>query len=157
MEKSSNFHVIAGCIVRKVIIEYAVLILLRNFSFKAYSRHGRATGVEYFYNQRIRGAGVDSGPRTVRAKKLVVVSAGAIGSPAILERSGIGARDVLERNGIAQIVDLPGVGDNYNGGRLSLGFPRYHYIELTLLLLQITGFCLSHSTLKRTRKRWTVS
>ena len=50
-----------------------------------------------------------------RAKKLVVLSAGAFGSPAILERSGIGRKDVLERNGIEQKVDLPMVGENYNG------------------------------------------
>lgn len=50
-----------------------------------------------------------------RATKLIVVSAGAFGSPAILERSGIGATDVLERNGVKQIASLSGVGENYNG------------------------------------------
>ena len=54
-------------------------------------------------------------PHTARAKKLVVLSAGGFGSPAILERSGIGKKDVLERNGIKQVVDLPMVGENYNG------------------------------------------
>jgi len=43
------------------------------------------------------------------------LSAGAFGSPGILERSGIGAKDVLERVGVKQRVDLPGVGDNYQG------------------------------------------
>ncbi|KAG0693212.1 hypothetical protein DFH29DRAFT_1040493 [Suillus ampliporus] len=55
----------------------------------------------------------------VRASKLVVVSAGAFGSPAILERSGIGAKGVLEHCGIEQLLNLPGVGENYrdhNGG-----------------------------------------
>jgi alcohol oxidase len=52
---------------------------------------------------------------TVRASKLVVVSAGAFGSPIILERSGIGAEAVLKRCGIEQLVDLPGVGENYQG------------------------------------------
>ncbi|KAG1842335.1 GMC oxidoreductase-domain-containing protein [Suillus subluteus] len=49
----------------------------------------------------------------VRASKLVVVSAGAFGSPAILERSGIGAEAILKRCDIEQLVDLPGVGENY--------------------------------------------
>ena len=77
-------------------------------------RDGRATGVEYVLDTKIFPDAEDT-PRTVRAKKLVVLSAGTFGSPAILERSGIGARDVLERNGVTQIVDLPGVGENYSG------------------------------------------
>ena len=50
-----------------------------------------------------------------RAKRLVVVSAGSFGSPTILERSGIGATKVLEKYGVEQVVDLPGVGENYQG------------------------------------------
>ena len=57
----------------------------------------------------------DAAPRTVRATKLVVLSAGTFGSPGILERSGIGERGVLERNGINQVVDLPGVWANFSG------------------------------------------
>jgi len=53
--------------------------------------------------------------KIVRATRLVVVAAGAFGSPSILERSGIGAKYILEKNGISQIVDLPGVGENYMG------------------------------------------
>ena len=49
------------------------------------------------------------------ASKLVIVSAGAFGSPAILERSGIGAASVLNRNNVPVTVDLPGVGENYQG------------------------------------------
>ncbi len=51
----------------------------------------------------------------MRGTKLVLVSAGTFGSPGILERSGIGAKDVLERVGVKQRVDLPGVGQNYQG------------------------------------------
>jgi alcohol oxidase len=51
----------------------------------------------------------------LRATKLVVISAGAFGSPAILERSGIGADAVLKRCGVGQLVDLPGVGENFRG------------------------------------------
>lgn len=50
-----------------------------------------------------------------RAKRLVVLSSGTFGSPGILERSGIGAKAVLEKCGVKQIVDLPGVGENYQG------------------------------------------
>lgn len=49
------------------------------------------------------------------ASRLVVLSAGTFGSVAILERSGIGAKGVLSKIGVQQVVDLPGVGENYNG------------------------------------------
>lgn len=41
-----------------------------------------------------------------------LVSAGAIGSPQILQLSGIGAGALLQQHGITSVVDLPGVGDN---------------------------------------------
>lgn len=50
-----------------------------------------------------------------QSNRLVVVAAGAFGSPSILERSGIGAKDILEKAGVKQLVDLPGVGENYQG------------------------------------------
>ena len=74
----------------------------------------RATGVAYTLNPLFHPDGPRD-TRTVRGTKLVLVSAGAFGSPGILERSGIGAKDVLERVGVEQRVDLPGVGENYQG------------------------------------------
>ena len=74
----------------------------------------RATGVAYTLNPLFRPDG-PSDTRTVRGTKLVLVSAGTFGSPGILERSGIGAKDVLERVGVKLRVDLPGVGENYQG------------------------------------------
>ncbi|KDR75994.1 hypothetical protein GALMADRAFT_139756 [Galerina marginata CBS 339.88] len=72
----------------------------------------RAVGIEYVSDLVGRNGGITV-PITARASRLVVVSAGAFGSPAILERSGIGAKSVLEKNSVQQIVDLPGVGENY--------------------------------------------
>src|ERR1700677_2389343 len=74
----------------------------------------RATGVAYTLNPLLHPVGARD-TRTVRATKLVLVSSGAFGSPGILERSGIGAKDVLKRVGAKQRVDLPGVGENYQG------------------------------------------
>ena len=48
----------------------------------------------------------------IQASKEVVLCAGAIGSPALLERSGIGAREVLENAGVPLLHELPGVGEN---------------------------------------------
>ncbi|KEY73985.1 hypothetical protein S7711_02580 [Stachybotrys chartarum IBT 7711] len=50
---------------------------------------------------------------TITARKEVILSAGSIQSPGLLELSGIGQKSVLQRAGISQIVDLPGVGENY--------------------------------------------
>lgn len=46
------------------------------------------------------------------AKAEVILCAGAIGTPAILQRSGIGPADVLKGAGVTPLVDLPGVGGN---------------------------------------------
>ena len=43
---------------------------------------------------------------------LVIVSAGAFGSPGVLLRSGIGPGDQLAEHGITVALDLPGVGAN---------------------------------------------
>jgi choline dehydrogenase len=42
----------------------------------------------------------------------VILSAGAIGSVQVLERSGVGSAAHLNRLGIPVIADLPGVGEN---------------------------------------------
>lgn len=48
----------------------------------------------------------------VSADKEVILSAGTIGSPHILQLSGIGPADLLKRHGIDVAHDLPGVGEN---------------------------------------------
>lgn len=49
---------------------------------------------------------------TVRVAQEVVLCAGSIGSPAILQRSGIGAATLLQQHGIDVQHELPGVGEN---------------------------------------------
>lgn len=48
----------------------------------------------------------------LRARKEVIVSAGAFQSPQLLMVSGIGPCDQLKKNGIPCLQDLPGVGQN---------------------------------------------
>ncbi|KAF4918553.1 Dehydrogenase citC [Colletotrichum viniferum] len=48
----------------------------------------------------------------IAANKEVILSAGSIQSPSLLELSGIGQASVLNSSGIAQVIDLPGVGEN---------------------------------------------
>jgi choline dehydrogenase len=49
---------------------------------------------------------------TARASREVILCAGSIGSPQILQLSGIGPADLLRRHGIEVAVDAPGVGAN---------------------------------------------
>jgi choline dehydrogenase len=63
----------------------------------------RCTGVEY----SLRGE-----RRTADVGGEVILCAGAIGSPHLLQLSGIGPSEALRSNGIDVVVDLPGVGDN---------------------------------------------
>ena len=65
--------------------------------------NGRAVGVEYV-----------QGGRTIRAKaaREVIVSAGAVQSPHILQLSGIGNGEHLREHGVEVVHDLPGVGEN---------------------------------------------
>lgn len=63
----------------------------------------RATGVEFLHN----GA-----KQTVRARREVILSAGPLVSPKLLELSGIGNGEILKKHGIDVAHHLPGVGEN---------------------------------------------
>jgi choline dehydrogenase len=82
----SNLDIRANTTVRRLLVEA-----------------GRCTGVEV--------ATADGSTERLRAR-LVVLSAGAIMSPAIIMRSGLGPRERLEPLGIDVIGHLPGVGAN---------------------------------------------
>ncbi|UJA22006.1 choline dehydrogenase [Thermoleophilia bacterium SCSIO 60948] len=60
----------------------------------------------------VRVAGRRGQAETVRASGEVILAAGAIGSPQILQLSGIGAPDELKAVGVTPRHDLPGVGGN---------------------------------------------
>jgi choline dehydrogenase-like flavoprotein len=63
----------------------------------------KATGIEVFSNNTTQ---------LLFAKKRVILSAGAIGSPQILMQSGIGNKEHLQSLGIKVKAHLPGVGQN---------------------------------------------
>jgi alcohol oxidase len=82
----------------------------------------RAIGLEYTSTPSSQPVTSLSKPKTSRvlAKKLVVVSAGALGTPSILERSGVGSQDVLNNLGIPVISGLSDVGEHYQDHNLLL-------------------------------------
>ncbi|KAK7987248.1 hypothetical protein PG988_002236 [Apiospora saccharicola] len=82
----------------------------------------RASGVEFRPNPAIQTSA--KATQSVAAKKLVVVSCGTLGSPPILERSGVGDPAVLERAGVPLVAALPGVGHDFQDHTISL-YP-YH-------------------------------
>ncbi|OBT85033.1 hypothetical protein VE02_04963 [Pseudogymnoascus sp. 03VT05] len=81
----------------KVLVEALVTKLI-------ISKAGEVTGVEFLHEDK---------PHTVLAKKEVVVSAGTMKSPQILELSGIGNPSILSGAGIKCVVDNARVGENF--------------------------------------------
>ncbi|KAJ7146031.1 alcohol oxidase [Mycena epipterygia] len=73
-----------------------------------------AAGVEFTVEGKIY---------SVSVSKEVVLSAGTVQTPQILELSGIGDSKFLESMGIQTLVDLPGVGENLHDHT----FTRIHY------------------------------
>ncbi len=82
----------------------------------------RATGVEV---ER------DGERVTVRAKREVVLAAGAFGSPHLLMLSGVGPADHLREHGVEVRHDLPGVGENLQDHLIS-GVTRHSRFADTL-------------------------
>ncbi len=82
----ANLRVVTGATVDKLVIE-----------------KGRAVGLRY----RVGGE-----EHVARAGGEVLLAAGAIGTPAILERSGIGEAERLKELGITPVINAPGVGAN---------------------------------------------
>jgi choline dehydrogenase len=77
--------------------------MMRAQASKVICQSGVATGVEWISNGKVFGASAD---------REVILSAGALQSPQILQLSGIGPADLLRRIGVPVIVDSPEVGHN---------------------------------------------
>jgi alcohol oxidase len=80
----------------------------------------RAVGIEFRPNPKFQAKARGRQHRTVRARRLVVLTAGANASPRILERSGVGDSKILQRAGVKLVEDLPGVGHDYQDHHLTL-------------------------------------
>lgn len=78
-------------------------ILTRAHIAKIIIEDGRAIGARYLMKGK---------EHEVRARREVILSAGAFGSPQILQLSGIGDPDDLKAHGVETVHELPGVGQN---------------------------------------------
>lgn len=79
----------------------------------------RAVGVEYLEGAHLYRAdprapreGAPGTPRTVFARREVILAGGVFNTPQLLMLSGIGPAEELRRHGLEVKVDLPGVGRN---------------------------------------------
>jgi len=86
VKSRKNLTIVTGALVTKVVLEDKV-----------------AKGVEYVVNGKTE---------TAATSNEVILSAGSIGSPHILQLSGIGDKNILEKAGIEVKHHLPGVGQN---------------------------------------------
>jgi choline dehydrogenase len=84
--KRSNLRVVTGALVHRVLL-----------------RGDRCVGVEYSLGSQLV---------TVSCRREVLLSAGAVGTPQVLLRSGIGPASHLSTINVTPVVDLPGVGEN---------------------------------------------
>ena len=82
-----NYHLMAETFVRRVLLNGTT-----------------ATGVEF---------NTAGGVATAKATREVLMAAGAIHTPKVLMLSGIGPRKAIEAVGLEAVVDLPGVGQNF--------------------------------------------
>ena len=81
-----NLTLISGVLTRKVLMDGKT-----------------AVGIEYERNGSVQ---------QVTADREVILSAGSVGSPQLLQLSGIGRSDVLQKAGVPLVHELPGVGEN---------------------------------------------
>jgi choline dehydrogenase-like flavoprotein len=92
VEKRTNLRVITEALVEKVVLE------------SDGKNDAIATGVKF--------VGKDGVQKNVATKHEVILAAGALKTPHVLELSGIGERTLLEKHGIGVIVENSNVGEN---------------------------------------------
>jgi len=107
--KRPNLTVISGALVKKLRVE-----------------DRRVVGVEFYRGNE---------EQLAEARRETILSAGAIGSPQILQLSGIGPAALSQQRGIPVVHDLPGVGENLQDHlQLRMAFKVKNALTLNTLL-----------------------
>jgi choline dehydrogenase-like flavoprotein len=112
----TNYHLVTGSRVLKVILSGTT-----------------ATGVSIVPVSSGRPSSNSSSETVVSARKEVIVAAGGIHSPQILQLSGVGPRKLLSSANITTVVDLPGVGQNFQDHPMiqATWMCRFQFISFT--------------------------
>ncbi|KAK4200735.1 putative GMC oxidoreductase [Triangularia verruculosa] len=102
-----------------VLLETSVIRVL-------FDNNKRATAVEFTRNPLYSDPSTPSPSpiHTITARKTIILSSGALGTPPILERSGLGDPAILTKAGVPVMHPLPGVGSSYEDHQLCI-YP-YH-------------------------------
>jgi choline dehydrogenase-like flavoprotein len=90
--KRANLRVVTEALVERIVLE------------KEESKDAVATGVQFVGN--------DGAQKVVAAKREVILAAGALKTPHVLELSGIGEKSLLQKHGIDVVVENENVGEN---------------------------------------------
>lgn len=98
-----NFHLLPG---------HRVTQLVMGELNGSESHNWAANGVRIAPRDPPQNGTLGDGLTSVKVRKEVILSAGTVHTPQILQRSGVGPRDVLEAAGVDVKVELPGVGAN---------------------------------------------
>lgn len=112
-----NFYVSTGQHVRRILFDDGCAAPGNNGA--------RAVGVE------VTGGGRNGNTWTAVAAREVILAAGAIRTPQLLELSGIGDKNVLAKAGVQSRINLPGVGSNLQDHMLmhmTQGFNNQSYV-----------------------------
>ncbi len=93
----------AVAFLRPAISRPNLIVLTQTLVSRVLLERSRAVGVEWI---------ADGARQQATAEREVILAAGALQSPQVLQLSGIGQAELLIRHGIPVAVDLPGVGEN---------------------------------------------
>ncbi|MBN9531634.1 MAG: GMC family oxidoreductase N-terminal domain-containing protein [Alphaproteobacteria bacterium] len=93
----------AKAFLRPVMGRQNLMVLTHSQAERVLLENGRATGIAFRQKGR---------PVKARARGAVVLASGAVGSPQLLQLSGIGPGALLREHGIEVRHELPGVGEN---------------------------------------------
>lgn len=104
-QKGGWRHSVADAYLRPALRRRNLTLRTHALADRLIAEHGRCVGISYRH---------DGQTRTAHADREVIVALGAIGSPALLQRSGIGDGTALHALGIPVIHDLPAVGRHLN-------------------------------------------
>ncbi len=112
----------------------------------------RAVGLEFIQ---------DGQRRSARAAKEVILAAGSVASPQLLELSGVGQPDVMRKHGIAVVHELRGVGENmqdhYMVGMQWRMKPQFSTINELTHGLGLVGQIVRYALTRRGALSWPVA